>query len=442
MAKSNGKTYADADFGDLKQAAMDHLWMPFSQYNDLLSKGGPKIIVEGDGIRMTDSDGTTYIDAIGGLFLVNVGHGRTEIAEAVADQLSALHYANTFAYPAVPTIKLSKKLAELAPGDLDRVFLASGGSEAVDTALKIIRQYHVNNGQPRRTKFIARRGSYHGVSVGALSMNSAANVRRDIWDPMLIDTKFVGETAEDVEEMIKFEGPETVAGFITEPISVPKGMKVPDDDYWPKIREICDRYGVLMVADEVITGFGRTGKMFAMEHWNVTADLMTFAKGVTSGYQPVGGVMVTNKVYDAFKGDGDKTFTHGYTYSGHPAGAAAALANLAIIEEEELVQNSAETGAYLKGQLETLKEHSMVSEVHGTGLLLSVELLEDKATGRPFPKGAPKLKRLVEEMENRGMLTRTEPFLYIAPPLTLTREEADEMVSIIDEALTVVEKEA
>ena len=442
MAKSNGKTYAGEDFGDLKQAAMDHLWMPFSQYNDLLSKGGPKIIVEGDGIRMTDSDGNSYIDAIGGLFLVNVGHGRTEIAEAVADQLGAVHYANTFAYPAVPTIKLSKKLAELAPGDLDRVFLASGGSEAVDTALKIIRQYHVNNGEPRRTKFIARRGSYHGVSVGALSMNSAANVRRDIWDPMLIDTKFVGETAEDVEEMIKFEGPETVAGFITEPISVPKGMKVPDDDYWPKIREICDRYGVLMVADEVITGFGRTGKMFAMEHWNVTADLMTFAKGVTSGYQPVGGVMVTNKVYDAFKGDGDKTFTHGYTYSGHPAGAAAALANLAIIEEEELVRNSAEMGAYLKGQLETLKEHSMVSEVHGKGLLLSIELLEDKATGKPFPKGAPKLKRLVEEMENRGMLTRTEPFLYISPPLTLTREEADEMVSIIDEALTVVEKEA
>ena len=306
MAKSNGKTYAGEDFGDLKQAAMDHLWMPFSQYNDLLSKGGPKIIVEGDGIRMTDSDGNSYIDAIGGLFLVNVGHGRTEIAEAVADQLGAVHYANTFAYPAVPTIKLSKKLAELAPGDLDRVFLASGGSEAVDTALKIIRQYHVNNGEPRRTKFIARRGSYHGVSMGALSMNSAPNVHRDIWDPMLIDTKFVGETAEDVEDMIKFEGPETVAGFITEPISVPKGMKVPDDDYWPKIREICDRYGVLMVADEVITGFGRTGKMFAMEHWNVTADLMTFAKGVTSGYQPVGGVMVTNKVYDAFKGDGTR----------------------------------------------------------------------------------------------------------------------------------------
>ena len=373
---------------------------------------------------------------------MNVGHGRTKIAEAVADQLGALHYANTFAYPAVPTIKLSKKLAELAPGDLNRVFLASGGSEAVDTALKIIRQYHVNNGEPRRTKFIARRGSYHGVSVGALSMNSAPTVHREIWDPMLINTKFVGETAEDVEEMIKFEGPETVAGFITEPISVPKGMKVPDDDYWPKVREICDRYGVLMVADEVITGFGRTGKMFAMEHWNVTADLMTFAKGVTSGYQPVGGVMVTNKVYDAFKGDGDKTFTHGYTYSGHPAGAAAALANLAIIEEENLVQNSAETGAYLKGQLETLKEHSMVSEVHGTGLLLSIELLEDKATGKPFPKDAPKLKRLVEEMENRGMLTRAEPYLYIAPPLILTREEADEIVSIIDEALTVVEKEA
>ena len=441
MTKSNGSTYADVDFGDLKQAAMDHLWMPFSQYNDLMSNGGPKVIVEGDGIHMTDSDGKTYIDAIGGLFLVNVGHGRHEIADAVSEQLKAVHYANTFMYPAVSTIKLAEKLAELAPGDLNRVFLASGGSEAVDTALKIIRQYHVNNGEPRRTKFIARRGSYHGVSMGALSMNSAATVRRDIWDPMLIDTKFVGETAEDVEDVIKFEGPETVAGFITEPISVPKGMKVPDDDYWPKLREICDRYGVLMVADEVITGFGRTGKMFAMEHWNVTADLMTFAKGVTSGYQPVGGVMVTNKVYDAFKGDSSKTFTHGYTYSGHPAGAAAALANLAIMERENLVDNSAETGAYFKGQLETLKEHSMVSEVHGTGLLLSVELMEDKATGKPFAKGAPKLKQLVQELENRGVLTRTEPFLYIAPPLTLTREEADEIVSIIDEALTVVEKE-
>lgn len=442
MAKSNGSTYAGVDFGELKQAAMDHLWMPFSQYNDLLNNGGPKVIVEGDGIHMTDSEGETYIDLIGGLFLVNVGHGRHEIADAVSEQLKAVHYANTFMYPAVSTIKLAEKLAELAPGDLDRVFLASGGSEAVDTALKIIRQYHVNNGEPRRTKFIARRGSYHGVSMGALSMNSAPTVRRDVWDPMLIDTKFVGETAEDVEEMIKFEGPETIAGFITEPISVPKGMKVPDDDYWPKVREICDRYGVLMVADEVITGFGRTGKMFAMEHWGVTADLMTFAKGVTSGYQPVGGVMVTPKVYEAFKGGADKTFTHGYTYSGHPAGAAAALANLAIIERENLVDNSAETGAYLKGQLETLKEHSIVKDVHGKGLMLSVEFVEDKATGKPFEKGAPKLKQLVKELEARGLLTRTEPYLYVSPPLTLTREEADEIVAKIDESLRVVEAEA
>ena len=441
MGKAENGPYHNVNFEELKQAAMDHLWMPYTQYNDLLNTGGPRIIVEGEGIRVKDSEGNSYIDAIGGLFLVNVGHGRNEISEAVANQLNSLHYANTFMYGTIPTILLAKKLAELAPGDLSRVFLASGGSEAVDTALKIIRQYHVNNGEPRRTKYIARRGSYHGVSVGALSVNSSSVVHRDIWDPMLIDTKFVGETAEEVEDLIKFEGPDTIAGFITEPISVPKGMVVPNDDYWPKLREICDKYGILLVADEVITGFGRTGKMFAMEHWGITVDLMTFAKGVTSGYQPVGGVIVTPKVYAAFVGDNDKTFFHGYTYSGHPVAAAAALANLEIIDRENLVQNSAEIGAYLRNQLEGLREHSMVSDINGTGLMLAIQLVEDKATGKLLDPGDEKAMKLTEEIEKRGMLTRTAPFLYISPPLTLTKEEADEIVSIIDESLTAVERD-
>ncbi len=440
MAQTDGDPYADVDFEELKQAALDHLWMPYKQYNDLAEAGGPMIIVEGDGIRLKDSDGKSYIDAMGGLFLVNAGHGRREIAQAVFDQLDSVHYANTFAYGSIPTLRLAKRLAGLAPGDLNRVFLASGGSEAVDTALKIIRQYHVNNGEPRRTKFIARKGSYHGVSLGALSINSSPAVHRDIWDPMLMNVKFVGNTAEEVEELIQFEGPETIAGFITEPISVPAAMTVPPDDYWPKLREICDRYGVLLVADEVITGFGRTGKWFAMEHWNVTPDLMTFAKGVTSGYQPVGGVMVRPKVYNAFVGDKAKTFTHGYTYSGHPAGAAAALANLDIIEGQNLVENSAKVGAYLKGQLESLKEHSMVSEVRGIGLMLAVMLVEDKATNKPFPSGSPKTKKLNDELQNRGLLTRTDPALYLAPPLSITKDEADEVVSIINEALTTVEQ--
>ncbi len=441
MSRTNSDVYSDVNFDELKRAAIDYLWMPYTQYNNLLNSGGPKVIVEGEGIRIKDSEGNSYIDAMGGLFLVNVGHGRSEIAESVANQLNSVHYANTFTYGTIPTILLAKKLAQLAPGDLNRVFLASGGSEAVDTALKIIRQYHVNNGEPRRTKFIARRGSYHGVSVGALSVNSSPVVHRDIWDPMLINTKFVGETAEEVEDLIKFEGPDTIAGFITEPISVPKGMIVPPDDYWPKLREICDKYGVLLVADEVITGFGRTGKMFAMEHWGVTPDLMTFAKGVTSGYQPVGGVIATPKVYEAFVGGNDKTFFHGYTYSGHPAAAAAGLANLEIIERENLVQNAADTGAYLRNQLEALREHSMVSHINGTGLMLAIQLVDDKATGEPLDPNTQKAKRLAEEIENRGMLTRTAPFLYLSPPLTLTREEADEIVTIIDDALTAVEQD-
>lgn len=429
----------EENFDELKQSVLDHYWMPYTQYEDQAAAGGPEFIVDADGIRMTDSDGKTYIDGMAGLALVNVGHGRKEIADAVADQLNHVHYANTFAYGSVPTAKLADKLAELAPGDLSRVFLASGGSEAVDTALKIARQYHVNRGEPQRIKIIARRGSYHGVSIGALSVNSAPVVQRKVWEPMLAPVRTVGPDPEEVDELVRFEGPDTFAAFITEPVSFSRGVEVPDDNYWPRMREICDEHGIIMIADEVINGFGRTGKMFAMEHWGVTPDMMTFAKGVTSGYMPVGGVIARPKVYDAFKGDASKTFTHGYTYSGHPAGAAAALANLEILERENLVDNAAEVGDYLIGQLSTLKEHSMVKEIHGIGLLTAVHLTKDKATGEPLEKTDPRVKSLDEKLTSKGLLTRSFPNISIAPPLTITKEEVDELVSIIDEALTEVE---
>ncbi|MFQ5933400.1 MAG: aspartate aminotransferase family protein, partial [Dehalococcoidia bacterium] len=338
MANADSDPTVGVDFGALKQTARDHLWIPFTQYNDLVESNGPMVIVEGDGVRVKDSDGKSYIDGIGGLFLVNVGHGRKEIAEAVAGQLNDIHYASTFSYGNIPEIKLAQKMSEITPGDLSRVFFASGGSEAVDTALKIARQYHVNKGESQRTKIISRRHSYHGVSLGALSVNSSAFVQRNIWEPMLAPVSMVGPTADEVEELIEFEGPDTFAAFITEPVSITKGVVVPPDGYWPRLREICDKHGVLLIADEVINGFGRTGKMFAMEHWGVIPDMMTFAKGVTSGYQPVGGVVARPKVYDAFIGDHGKTFTHGYTYSGHPAGAAAALVNIDIMERENLVE--------------------------------------------------------------------------------------------------------
>ncbi|MFQ5874987.1 MAG: aspartate aminotransferase family protein, partial [Dehalococcoidia bacterium] len=281
MADGGNDPTVGVNFDELKQAALDHLWMPFTQFKDLAEAGGPMIVVEGEGVRVKDSDGKSYIDGIGGLFLINVGHGRQEIADAIDQQVRAIHYANTFGYATIPEVKLAERLAGLAPGDLNKVFFASGGSEAVDTALKIARQYHVNNGQSQRTKIIARRGSYHGVSMGALSINSSVFVQRSIWEPMLGPVRFVGPTAEEVEELVEFEGPETFAAFITEPVSVTKGVVVPPEDYWPKLRDICDKHGILLIADEVINGFGRTGKMFAMEHWNVTPDMMTFAKGVT-----------------------------------------------------------------------------------------------------------------------------------------------------------------
>ena len=428
------------DFTELNQAALDNYWMPFTQYNDMADSGGPTFIVEGDGIRLKDSEGKSYIDGIGGLFLVNAGHGRKEIVDAVAEQLNHIHYASTFSYASIPTVQLAQRIAGIAPGDLNKVFFASGGSEAVDTALKIARQYHVNNGEPQRTKLIARKHSYHGVSMGALSVNSSAFVQRGIWEPMLAQVRFVGNSAEEVEELVEFEGPDSFAAFITEPISISKGVEVPPDDYWPKLREICDKHGILLIADEVINGFGRTGKMFAMEHWGVTADMMTFAKGVTSGYQPVGGVVARPKVTDAFVGDHSKTFAHGYTYSGHPAGAAAGLANLDIIEGENLVQNAAEMGGYMMDQLSALKEHSIVKEVRGKGLLMGMEMVKDKAKDEPFEYGDPIIKSLNKKLIDKGLLTRAEPYLYVSPPLSITKSEVDEMVTIIDESISEVEQ--
>ncbi len=456
--KPNAKvTKAEAD--KLRKAALDHLWIPMRQYNDVVEEGGPTIIVDGDGVRVKDINGKSYIDGLGGLFLIQVGHGRKEIADAVFEQLSSVHYANTFAYATIPVIRLAERIVSLAPKGMQRVFFASGGSEAVETAMKMSRQFHINNGQPQRTKFIARRGSYHGQSMGALSLNGSPGVHRERYEPMLPNVKHVGNIycyrcpwgleypscelncAQDVERAIQFEGPETVAAVIAEPVSVSSGVSVPVKEYWPKLREICDKYGVLLIADEVITGFGRTGKMFAVEHWKVTPDIMTFAKGVTSGYQPVGGTIASNKVADAFNGGPEKTFTHGFTYSGHPAGAAAGLANLDIMERENLVQNSAKVGKYMLDSLMTLKEHSLVGDVRGLGLLCAVELVKNKTTKEKFPPGDPLAKSITKKLAEEGLLVRFDGVLFLSPPLTITKSEVDEIVTIVEKAVSWGEKQ-
>lgn len=448
-------------FDGLRASALSHVWFPFQQWEDVAAEDGLRIITEGHGAKIKDFHGKEYYDGFAGLALVNVGYGREEIAKAVYEQISTLHYANTFNYSTIPQIKMADKVASITPGDLNRVFFTSGGSEAVETALKIARQYHVNRGEEQRTKFISRKGSYHGLSLGALSVNTAPWVKREIFEPLIMPSVRIapqplpyrcelgGTTpsecaircADAIEKIIQEEGGETVAAVIAEPISTSAGMAIPGPEYWPMLRETCDRYGVLLIADEVINGFGRTGKMFGIEHFGVIPDMITVAKGITSGYQPVGACITREHVAETFAGGPDVTFQHGYTYGGHPAGAAAGLVNLDIIEREDLVGNSARMGDYLLDRLTPLREHPIVGDVRGLGLYCALELVKDKATKEPFTAVPGAAAKLTRYLADHGLLTRSTQFLLITPSLTVNHREVDEIVDIISDGITYIEKE-
>lgn len=460
--KPNAKvTKAEAD--KLRKAALDHLWIPMRQYNDVVEEGGPTIIVDGDGVRVKDINGKSYIDGLGGLFLIQVGHGRKEIADAVFEQLSSVHYANTFAYATIPVIRLAERIVSLAPKGMQRVFFASGGSEAVETAMKMSRQFHINNGQPQRTKFIARRGSYHGQSMGALSLNGSPGVHRERYEPMLPNVKHVGNIycyrcpwgleypscelncAQDVERAIQFEGPETVAAVIAEPVSVSSGVSVPVKEYWPKLREICDKYGVLLIADEVITGFGRTGKMFAVEHWKVTPDIMTFAKGVNSGYVPLGGAIVDAPISKHFD---DHVLWHGLTYSGHALACAAGVATIQAYKDERVIENAAAMGEMLGRELRGLMErHPSVGDVRGKGLMWGIELVKDRGTKEMLERWNGPSQRLATAIRNACMQRDVYVMcrwnlMVIAPPLIVTEEQLRVGLKVIDDALAIADRYA
>ncbi|MCZ6866600.1 MAG: aspartate aminotransferase family protein [Chloroflexi bacterium] len=447
-------------FDGLRASALSNVWFPFQQWNDVAGEGGLRIITEGHGAKIVDFQGKEYYDGFAGLVLVNVGYGREEIARAVYDQISTLHYANTFAFATIPVIKLAEKLASITPGDLNHVFLTSGGSDSVETSMKMARQYHVNRGEPKRSKFISRKGSYHGVSLGALSVNTAPWVKREIFEPMLPTVRIApqpspyrcelgGTTpsecavrcAEAVEKIMLEEGPETIAAVIAEPVSVSTGVAVPGPEYWPMLRDICDRHGVLLIADEVINGFGRTGKMFGMEHFGVVPDMITVAKGITSGYQPVGACITRDHVAQAFVGGPEETFQHGYTYSGHPAGAAAALVNIDIIEREDLVGNSARMGEYLLDRLTPLREHPIVGDIRGLGLMCALDLVKDKGTKEPLSTIPDACSKLTNRLADNGLLTRVSQYLILTPVLTVSRQEVDEIVDIVSDGISYIEKE-
>ena len=445
---------------ELQDSALEHLWVYLREPSDMAEKGEPTVYVSGEGVRVTDAQGNTSIDAMSGLWLKNVGYGRKEIADAAYEQMLKLTYM-PMGTTTEPTIRLAEKVAELTPGDLSRSFFTSGGSESIETAIKLARAYFKRVGEPGRIKFISRKDSYHGATAGAMALGGNHLYPRADYEPLMPGTfhapqpnfyrcEFNSQTPEEcgerhvkaIEDVIKFQGPETVAAVFAEPVSSPMGAVVPPDNYWPMLREVCDRYGVLLVADEVITGFGRTGKMFACEHWGVTPDMMTVAKGITSGYIPMGGTITRKEIADAFVGSQRVSFRHVITFGGHPVAAAAALRNIQIMEDEDLVGNSARMGAYLLDGLKELQEkHQMIGDVRGLGLMCGLELVRDRETKETYPAEAELGNRLTSGFQANGLHLRGSDNMNVAPPLCVTSGEIDEIITIMDRVFTQVARD-
>ena len=453
-------TYSPSEVKSLQESALEHLWVYLREPSDMAEKGDPAIFVSGEGVHVTDALGNTSIDGMSGLWLKNVGYGRKEIADAAYEQMLNLTYM-PLGTTTEPTIRLAEKISQIAPGDMTGSFFTSGGSEAVETALKLSRAYFKRVGEPNRTKFISRKGSYHGATMGALALGGSHLYPKLDYEPLMPGVfhvpqplpyrcEFGGETPEEcaelcvnaVEEMIKFQDPETIAAVFAEPISSPMGCAVPGDNYCPRLREICDRYGVLLIADEVITGFGRTGKMFATEHWGVVPDMMTVAKGITSGYIPMGGCITRGEISDAFIGSQKASFKHVITFGGHPVAAAAALKNIEIMEEEGMVENAAKQGVYLLDGLNEMKEkYQMIGDVRGLGLFCGLELVADRGTKEYFPAEADLANRITQGFAENGLLLRGGDRMNVAPPLCITSSEVDDLVTIMDKVFDQVSKD-
>lgn len=443
----------------------DHLIHPLHHPAD--QREG-QVYVRACGATVQDAAGREYIDGLAGLWNVNVGHGRTELAEAAATQMKELAYFSAYSGSSnVPAIMLAKRLIELAP-EMQAVFFTCGGAEANESAFKTARFYWKANGKPDKVKVIARAEGYHGVTLQAMSATKMGSYWK-MFEPRVpgfvhIQTCFPyrfqgakpGETigqaaARELEEAILREGPDSVAAFIGEPIHGAGGVFYPTDDYWPLVREICTRHSVLLIADEVITGFGRTGRWFGLSHWDVKPDMLTFAKGVTSGYLPLGGMMVNRAIKDAMDSvKPENRWMHAYTYSGHPTCCAVGLANIEIIEREKLCARSEAMGQRLhKALRDEFNEHPNVGDIRGgKGLLAAVEFVEDRSNKGNFPSELKVAPRLQAEMMKRGVITRTRPAagahpapgdaVFFAPPLIVTEAEIDRLVSVCAESVKAV----
>ncbi len=421
-----------------------HHLHPFTD-SKALAKRGAKVITRADGVYLWDADGNKYLDGMAGLWCVNVGYGRREIMEAVAAQMEQLPYYNTFfqtTHP--PVVELSAKIAELAPEGLNRVFFCSSGSEANDTVLRMVRHYWASVGQPDKHIVISRENAYHGSTMAGASLGGMKPMHKQGGLPIpgiehvmqphwflhgadLTPDEFGKVAAKALEDKILQAGPENVAAFIAEPVQGAGGVIVPPSTYWPEIQRICNEHNILLVADEVICGFGRTGNWFGSNTFNIKPDLMAIAKGLSSGYLPIGGVIVSDKVAEGLEQGGD--FNHGYTYSGHPACAAAALANIRIMQTERIVETvSDSTAPYFQSKLMALAEHPYVGQVRGVGLLGAIQLVPDKPNRTAFEKPDVTGTRCREHCLDNGLVMRAvDDAMIISPPLTISVAEIDEL---------------
>ncbi|HWU36193.1 MAG TPA: aspartate aminotransferase family protein [Candidatus Acidoferrum sp.] len=433
----------------------EHLLHPLYHPDD---HAKPHVWVRGKGAVLTDAEGRDYIDGLACLWNVNVGHGRRELAEAAAEQMTTLAYATNYVGSSnVPAIQLARRLTELAYPNLCATYFASGGGEANESAFKTARFYWKAKGRPDKVKIISRQHAYHGVTLATMSATAVAGYAK-MFEPRVPNfihtaTPYTyrfegakpGETvgqaaARMLEETILKEGPQTVAAFIAEPVQGAGGVIPAPDDYFPRVREICTKHDVLFIADEVITGFGRTGDWFALKRWNVQPDILSFAKGITSGYQPLGGIMVSRPILDAMLSVpyADR-WMHAYTYSGHATCCAVGLRNLEIIEKEGLVEHAAKMGARLLSGMKTLMDLKAVGDVRGLGLMVGVELVSDRATKAGFDPAKKVINRVRAELENRGVFTRNmRDILAFSPPLVITEAQVDRLVESTRGAIAAV----
>jgi adenosylmethionine-8-amino-7-oxononanoate aminotransferase len=455
---STGYTRRLAD-EDLDQSARDHLWMHFTRQSSYVDSAVPTI-VRGEGARIFDSNGRSYLDGLAGLFVVQAGHGRRELAEAAYAQASQLGFFPLWSYAHPPAIELADRLAGYAPGDLNKVFFTTGGGEAVDTAWKLAKQYFKLVGKPLKYKVISRAVAYHGTTQGALAITGIP-AAKEMFEPLtpggfrVPNTNFYRATehaddldafgqwaANRIEEAILFEGPDTVACVFLEPVQNSGGCFPPPPGYFQRVREICDKYDVLLVSDEVICAFGRLGTMFACDKFGFVPDMITCAKGMTSGYSPIGATIVSDKIAAPFW-NGTDYFPHGYTFGGHPVSAAVAMANLDIFEREGLNENVLANEDAFRATLEKLTDLPIVGDVRGNGYFYGIEMVKDKNTKESFDDDeSERLLRgfLSKALFDNGLYCRADdrgdPVIQLAPPLTVGQSEFDEIEQILREVLS------